>query len=246
MTRADCERANDTPYADEAPAAECGRRVRNDKEGRTDGVTSRGEGSRPAVDDTVSVFRRTVRVTQRVLAACTVVTSLTLLGCARRPPARPSHRLDGPVVTPADAPPVLRERRGYAEGELPAGWARYEQRKTIRPGQTVTAGPVPYATVKLIEVAEDNRSAVFDAVRLVDRRRGRVSVGQHFNVFTPIFGNNGARLESANADGATVVFRWAQNTATAVPPGAVRQATAMTRPTDAGSGDRRSRSQPSP
>lgn len=185
-------------------------------------------------------------MTLRVSAACLVVAFFTIQGCVRRPPARPSHRPDEPAVTPADAPPVQREPRGYAEGQLPAGWARYEQRKTIRPGEKVTAGPEPYATVKLVEVAEDQRSAVFETARLVDRRRGRVGVGQHFNVFTPIFGNNGARLESANADGATVLFRWAQNAATAVPPGAVRQAAAATRPTDGDLGNRRSPPQPSP
>jgi hypothetical protein len=141
-------------------------------------------------------------------------------GCARRPAPRPKPE---PVVTPADASPRQRPSLRYAEGALQPGWIRYEQRKTIRPGETVTAGPHPYAQVKLAEVAENNRSAVFEAAHLVDRRRGRVGVGQHFSEFTPIFGNKGALLEAVGPNGATVVFRWSQGPATPVPPGAVMQ-----------------------
>src|SRR5215204_2163708 len=147
----------------------------------------------------------------RVMTAVCMTAGMLAAGCARRASPRPEP---APVVTPADAPPQQRVPRRFNEGTLPPGWSRYEQRKTIRPGETVTAGPAPYATVKLTEVAEDNRSAVFDAWHLVDRRQGRVYVGQNFSVFTPIFGNKGARLETVGPGGATVVFRWSQSPTT--------------------------------
>ena len=138
-------------------------------------------------------------------------------GCARRDRGASRHRAERPA-TPADAP-LPPKPRPYGEGALPPGWKRYVQRKTIPVGQTVTAGPVPYAKVKLVEVDQD--VAVFEATHLVDSRRGRVSVGQTFNEFTPIFGKRGATVEALDASGATVVFRWTQNAAAPVPPGAV-------------------------
>jgi hypothetical protein len=85
----------------------------------------------------------------------------------------------------------------------------------------VTAGPEPYAKVKLVDIAADRHSAVFEAQHLTDRRRGRVVVGEHFNVFTPVFGSKGAKLEAIDDAGATVVFHWSQSRALPVPPGAV-------------------------
>ena len=145
------------------------------------------------------------------------VMSLGLVtGCARRAAPRAAPE---PAVTPSDAP---FSQRLSAKDKLRAGWERYEQRRTIKPGETVEVGPVPYSRVKLVEVADDNRSAVFEASHLIDQRRGRVWVGQHFNSFTPIFGNKGAHLEAVDANGATVAFRWSQSPTTPIPPGAVK------------------------
>ena len=152
-----------------------------------------------------------------------ILTCLVLSGCARRAPTAKFHRQEEPVATPADAPPRPRPPT-YANGELPPGWQRYVQRKTIPLGKAVTAGPAPYARVKLVEVWEEDGSAIFEASHLVDRRRGRVKVGGTFHVFTPIFGRKGATLESLDASGATVVFRWTQSASVPVPPGAVAQA----------------------
>ena len=149
-----------------------------------------------------------------------VVVTVIGVGCRRRP-AGPRRQVET-MVTPADAPVVPRAERGAGERGLRPGWARFEQRKTIRPGETVTAGPEPYARVKLLEVAEDNASAVFEAAHLVDRRTGRVWAGKHFSGFTPIFGKTGATLEAVGPEGVTVAFRWSQSPETPVPPGAVR------------------------
>jgi hypothetical protein len=147
---------------------------------------------------------------------------LAIAGCSHGAATAPSAGVESErPATPADAPPRPRASTQYAGGERRAGWDRYEQRKTLKVGQTVTAGPVPYAKVKLVEIAEDRRSAVFEATHLVDHRRGRVLVGESFNVFTPVFGSKGARLESLDDAGAAVVFRWAQRRGMPVPPGAV-------------------------
>ena len=141
-------------------------------------------------------------------------------GCASHeaPPARaPAER----PATPADAPARDAGAGGSTNGGPRRGWTRYEQRRTIPLGGTVTAGPEPYARVKLVEVSDDRRSAVFEATYLVDQRRGRVMVGETFGTFTSIFGKKGATFESVGPSGATVVFRWSQNQATPVPPGAV-------------------------
>jgi hypothetical protein len=119
--------------------------------------------------------------------------------------------------------------RRYAAGELRPGWKRYFQRKVIRLGETVTVGPTPYARIKLLEVAENGRSAVFEATHLTDSRRGRVYVGRSFNEFTPVFGTKGAMLEAVDPSGATVLFRWGQSPGLPVPPGAVVEPS--TRPT---------------
>ena len=150
-------------------------------------------------------------------AAAVVTCAVAAPGCARRRAARAPQA--EPVVTPADAPPREAAPR-YAEGELRPGWKRYVQRKTIAPGETVTVGPEPYARVKLVEVAEDRMSAVFQAQHLVDHRHGRVRLGGSFSEFTAVFGKKGATLEKLDGNRATVVFRWAQNSSTAVPPGA--------------------------
>lgn len=150
--------------------------------------------------------------------AVVACTCLAVVGCARRDRGRDWRQNEERPATPADAP-VSRRPRPYGEGALPPGWHRYVQRKTIPVGETVTAGPVPYAKVKLLEV--DGDVAIFQATHLVDSRRGRVQVGETFNEFTPIFGKRGATLEALDASGATVVFRWAQNAASPVPPGAV-------------------------
>ena len=137
---------------------------------------------------------------------------------------------DGIAALPGDerlGSPVGEQATGVAiavavyGGEGRPGWNHYEQRKTLKVGETVTAGPEPYAKVKLVEIAEDRQSAVFEAQHLVDRRRGRVVVGDSFHVFTSVFGSKGARLESIDEAGATVVFRWAQSRGLPVPPGAV-------------------------
>jgi hypothetical protein len=156
----------------------------------------------------------------RWLVLGVMVAGVALAGCRRKDAGQ--RREAEMMVTPADAPPRERVDRGSSEGGLRPGWARYEQRKTIRLGETVRVGPTPYATVKLIEVGEGGASAAFEAAFLTDRRQGRVPVGRHFNEFTPIFGSKGARLEKVGAEGATVVFRWAQNEGLGVPPGAVR------------------------
>lgn len=174
---------------------------------------------------------RRIRLCAAALCALALV---NVSGCARN--ARPAPAPAEPAVTPADAPPSHRTGQRFSPGAPQPGWTRYEQRRTIAPGQTVTAGPAPYARVKLIEVAENRKSALFEAEHLTDRRRGRVSVGETFHVFTPIFGNKGARLEAASAAGATVVFRWSQSAATAVAPGAVALPAA-----GANEGDMRSR-----
>ena len=158
----------------------------------------------------------------RRAVACAVVGLLCVAasGCMRRGRAASTRQPQERPAWPADAPPRPRPRP-YAEGDLPPGWKRYVQRKTIPLGKTVTAGPVPYAEVKLLEV--DGDTAVLEATHLVDRRRGRVKAGQSLNEFTPIFGKKGAVLEALDASGATVVFRWAQNAASPVPPGAVAE-----------------------
>jgi hypothetical protein len=145
-----------------------------------------------------------------------------VVGCSDHPATVPSARVDPDrPATPADAPPRQRSGAQFAGGEGRPGWNHYEQRKTLKVGETVTAGPEPYAKVKLVEIAEDWQSAVFEAQHLVDRRRGRVVVGESFHVFTSVFGSKGARLESIDEAGATVVFRWAQSRGLPVPPGAV-------------------------
>jgi hypothetical protein len=145
-----------------------------------------------------------------------------MAGCSSQPATVPSARVESDQpATPADAPPRPRAGAPYAGGQLRPGWGRYEQRKTLKAGQAVTAGPEPYAKVTLVEIADDRHSAVFDVQHLIDHRRGRVVVGEFFNVFTPVFGGKGARLESIDDGGATVVFRWAQSRALPVPPGAV-------------------------
>lgn len=162
-----------------------------------------------------------MRVRLAVAWAVVGILCVSVAGCVRRGRADSMRQSQERPAWPADAPPRPRPRP-YAEGELPPGWKRYVQRKTIPVGKTVTAGPVPYAEVKLLEV--DGDTAVFEATHLVDRRRGRVNVGQSLNEFTPVFGRKGAILEALDASGATVVFRWAQNAASPVPPGAVAEA----------------------
>jgi hypothetical protein len=143
-------------------------------------------------------------------------------GCSHRAaPAPPLLSEREQPATPADAPPRARPGPQYAGGEPRSGWTHYEQRKTLKVGQTDTAGPEPYARVKLVEIAADRHSAVFEVTHLVDHRRGRVVVGESFNVFTPVFGSKGARLESLGDNGATVVFHWSQGRGPPVPPGAV-------------------------
>ena len=162
-------------------------------------------------------------VRRAVAWAVVGVLCVAVAGCARRGRGATSRQPQERPAWPADAPPRPRPRP-YGEGELPAGWKRYVQRKTIPLGKTVTAGPVPYAEVKLLEV--DGDIGVFEATHLVDRRRGRVRVGQSFNEFTPIFRKKGATLEALDASGATVVFRWNQNAAAPVPPGAIVESAA--------------------
>src|SRR4051812_33270962 len=153
--------------------------------------------------------------------------SLTLVGTAtsgcshRAAPAPSAESAREQAATPADAPPRARAGPQYAGGDPRPGWTHYEQRRTLRVGQSDTAGPEPYARVKLVEVAADRHSAVFEVTHLVDHRRGRVVVGESFNVFTPVFGSKGARLESLGDAGATMVFHGWQSRGTPVPPGAV-------------------------
>jgi hypothetical protein len=149
-----------------------------------------------------------------------VVTCVVGSGCASHRGTRARAPADRPA-TPADAPPRDASTGASTDGGLRPGWTRYEQRKTIPLGGSVTAGPEPYARVRLLEVSDDRRSAVFEAAYLVDQRRGRVMVGETFATFTSIFGKKGATLESVGPSGATVVFRWTQNRAMPVPPGAV-------------------------
>jgi len=148
-----------------------------------------------------------------------------IAGCSDHPATVPSARVEDQRATPADAPPRQGPGVQYAGGERRPGWNHYEQRRTLKLGQSVTAGPEPYAKVTLVEVADDRKSAVFEATHLIDHRRGRVVVGESFNVFTPVFGNKGAKLESIDDAGATVVFHWAQSRGLPVPPGAVSVST---------------------
>jgi hypothetical protein len=150
-----------------------------------------------------------------------LLVAVAVTGCSQHPATVPAAHSDpDQPATPVDAPPRLVTGTQYGGGLRP-GWTRYEQRRTLKVGETMTAGPEPYAKVKLVEIAGDRHSAVFEATHLVDHRRGRVVVGESFNVFTPVFGSRGAKLESISDAGATVVFHWSQSRVVAVPPGAV-------------------------
>lgn len=141
-------------------------------------------------------------------------------GCGGRTPEPAARaRLDGAAaVDQADT----RESSRRDASPRPA-LTRYSMRRTIAVGATVKVGPSGARQLTLVEVADDGRSAVFEAVYVIDRRRGRVFEGQTLEVFTPVFGKNGATLEKVNAPGATVLFRWSQSPGLPLPPGAIAE-----------------------
>lgn len=141
------------------------------------------------------------------------VLACAAVGCGGRTPepvARPDRAGD---VDQADA----RESPRRDASPHPA-LTRYSLRRTIAVGETVKVGPSGARQLTLVEVADNGRSATFEAAYGVDRRRGRVFIGQTTEVFTPVFGKTGAMLEEVGPSSATVLFRWLQRPDLPVPP----------------------------
>lgn len=143
--------------------------------------------------------------------------AIVATGCGeRRPqPAAPA-RLDGA----ADVDQADRRESPRRDASPRPPLTRYSLRRTIAVGETVKAGPSGARQLTLVEVANDGRSAVFEAVYVIDRRRGRVFEGQTLEVFTPVFGKTGATLESVGLSSATILFQWLQRPDLPVPPDA--------------------------
>lgn len=141
------------------------------------------------------------------------VLALATAGCGGRR-AQPAARAEGAAaVDQADTRESPRR-----DASPRAALTRYSLRRTIAVGETVKVGPRGARQLTLLEVADDGRSATFEAAFVVDRRRGRVFIGQTTEVFTPVFGKTGASLEEVGPSSATVLFRWSQRPDLPVPP----------------------------